>query len=233
MFLEVPLAGLAARQRERGDRGRAAGGDRRRRPATSPARRRSTPPTSASTRSSPSAAGNELLLAFTDWILEVLQPQLIANISAARRRRGDPAPARATSSARSGAVSRRRPRRRCARTSRICATFTDAAHVELRAASSSHSWIAAHAAGPSVTGTPVADVAQAVLAVEQHAGRPTARRRRRRIAAIMRRQARAARPGRGAAGVQRDVAAVPAADEVRGLRAGRGQRDRLAVTARG
>jgi DNA-binding FadR family transcriptional regulator len=27
------------------------------------------------------AAGNELLLAFTGWILEVLQPQLIANIT--------------------------------------------------------------------------------------------------------------------------------------------------------
>ena len=53
MFLEVPLAGLAAANAERGDRRRAAGGDRRGRRATSPGRRRSTTPTSASTRSSP------------------------------------------------------------------------------------------------------------------------------------------------------------------------------------
>ena len=78
MFLEVPLAGPRRGQRHRGDRGGAAGRDRRGRRHTGRARRRSTRPTSASTRSSPRAAGNELLLAFTGWILEVLQPQLIA-----------------------------------------------------------------------------------------------------------------------------------------------------------
>ena len=81
MFLEVPLAGLAAANADRGDRRRAAGGDRRGRRATSPG----TPPFNDADKRFhqilAEAAGNELLLAFTGWILEVLQPQLIAKIS--------------------------------------------------------------------------------------------------------------------------------------------------------
>src|SRR3954470_6141155 len=80
MFLEVPLAGLAAAN---------AG------PATADELQAAIDDASGHVPGTPSfnaadkrfhqilagAAGNELLLAFTDWILDVLQPQLIANIA--------------------------------------------------------------------------------------------------------------------------------------------------------
>ncbi len=60
------------------------------------------------------------------------------------------------------------------------------------------------------------DVGDPVLAVEHHRRRPTARRRRARSRRDHPRDAGAGRPGRGAAGVQRDVPHVPAAHEVGG-----------------
>jgi DNA-binding FadR family transcriptional regulator len=80
MFLEVPLAGLAA-----------ANGD----DETAAALQAAIDEASGHEPGTPSfnaadkrfhqilarAAGNELLLAFTDWILEILQPQLVANIA--------------------------------------------------------------------------------------------------------------------------------------------------------
>src|SRR3954471_17771943 len=80
LFLEVPLAGLAATNagdetaaEPQGALDDATGHD----PGT--------PPFNAADKrfhqSLARAAGNELLLAFTDWILDVLQPQLIADIS--------------------------------------------------------------------------------------------------------------------------------------------------------
>ena len=81
MFLEVPLAGLAA-----------ANADEETAAALQAAideaadHEPGTPPfNEADTRFHQilaRAAGNELLLAFTGWILDVLQPQLIASISA-------------------------------------------------------------------------------------------------------------------------------------------------------
>jgi GntR family transcriptional regulator, transcriptional repressor for pyruvate dehydrogenase complex len=79
MFLEVPLAGLAASHAD---------------PSTADDLQAAIDEASAHRPGTPAfneadkrfhqilarAAGNELLLAFTDWILEVLQPQLIASI---------------------------------------------------------------------------------------------------------------------------------------------------------
>ena len=78
MFLEVPLAGLAAANASEDTAARAAGGDRRGRGprARHPAvqrRRQALPP---DPRRAPRATS--CCCAFTDWILEVLQPQLIA-----------------------------------------------------------------------------------------------------------------------------------------------------------
>ena len=92
MFLEVPLAGLAAANADRGDRGRAAGGDRRgRRPRTGHAavqrRRQALPPDPRPRRRQRAAAG-----------VHRLDPRGAAAAAdredrPARGRRGDPAPA--------------------------------------------------------------------------------------------------------------------------------------------
>jgi len=80
MFLEVPLAGLAAANGS-DDVAAALQGAIDDASGHEPG----TPPFNAADKRFHQilarAAGNELLLAFTDWILEVLQPQLIANIS--------------------------------------------------------------------------------------------------------------------------------------------------------
>jgi DNA-binding FadR family transcriptional regulator len=80
MFLEVPLAGLAAANatRETAAALQAAIDD-------AADHQPGTPPFNDADerfhQTLAAAAGNELLLAFTGWILEVLQPQLIADIS--------------------------------------------------------------------------------------------------------------------------------------------------------
>src|SRR3954462_4070794 len=80
MFLEVPLAGLAAANAGEGTAAPP--------PAAieeAPGHEPGTPPFNAADKRFHQilarAAGNDLLLAFTDWILDVLQPQLIAEIS--------------------------------------------------------------------------------------------------------------------------------------------------------
>ena len=170
MFLEVPLAGLAAANARRGDRGRRC----RRRSTTPPAtsrdaavqrRRQALPPDPRPRRRQRAAAG-----------VHRLDPRGAAAAAdrehlRARGRRRDPAPARATSSARSSAVSQRRRRRRCARTSRTCATFSEAADCSSSGAQlplldrldAARAERDRHAGG---------DVVQPVLAVEQHARDP-------------------------------------------------------------
>ena len=80
---EVPLAGLAARNAAGRNGRRAADGDRRGRRCIARIRRpnRSAPRTPGSTaRCWRVTAGNRLLLAFTSWMIDVLQPSLIATI---------------------------------------------------------------------------------------------------------------------------------------------------------
>ena len=170
MFLEVPLAGLAAANAtEETAAALQAAIDEAAEPRAGDAavQRR---PTSASTRSSPRAAGNELLLAFTGWILEVLQPQLIAKISAARGRRRDPAPAprhpargapppvrgRGARDARAHRVPEGHSARRVAQRREL---------VRRRAPTRAP---ARRRAGRARTGTPSGDVDEPVLAVKQH-----------------------------------------------------------------
>src|SRR3954451_15391019 len=80
MFLEVPLAGLAA-----ANAGETTAAELQAAIDAATGHPPATPPFNAADKRFHQilarAAGNELLLAFTDWILEVLQPQLIANIS--------------------------------------------------------------------------------------------------------------------------------------------------------
>ena len=80
---------------QRGRRRRATASRRRSRPrsATSPGPRRSTPRTAASTRSSPRPRATTCCARSPRWILEVLQPTLVAHISVERRRGRDPCPA--------------------------------------------------------------------------------------------------------------------------------------------
>ncbi len=80
MFLEVPLAGLAAT-----NAGTTTADELQAAIDEATGHEPGTPPFNAADKRFHQilarAAGNELLLAFTDWILEVLQPQLIADIS--------------------------------------------------------------------------------------------------------------------------------------------------------
>ena len=236
MFLEVPLAGLAAANARRGDRGRAAGGDRRRRRprarhAAVQRRRQALPPDPRRGRRQRAAAR-----------VHRLDPRGAAAAAdrehlPARGRRARSCASTATSSARSAAVSPRPPssamRAHIAYLLRRFTAATREASAPVRAASgaSSHSWIArtpprperapARRARRRMPYSPSSSTSDAD---------PRLRRRRRRSAPTIARHPGAARPGRGAAGVQRDVAAVPVADEVVGLGAlRRGQRHRLAV----
>src|SRR3954464_4927853 len=80
MFLEVPLAGLAA-----ANAGEDTAAELQAAIDDASGHKPGTPPFNAADKrfhqTLARAAGNELLLAFTDWILDVLQPQLIADIS--------------------------------------------------------------------------------------------------------------------------------------------------------
>src|SRR6478736_7242601 len=80
MFLEVPLAGLAA-----ANAGETTAAELQAAIDDATGHEPGTPSFNAADKRFHQvlarAAGNELLLAFTDWILEVLQPQLIVSIS--------------------------------------------------------------------------------------------------------------------------------------------------------
>jgi DNA-binding FadR family transcriptional regulator len=80
MFLEVPLAGLAA-----ANASEQTAADLQAAIDEASGHEPGTPPFNAADKrfhqTLARAAGNDLLLAFTDWILDVLQPQLIADIS--------------------------------------------------------------------------------------------------------------------------------------------------------
>src|SRR4051794_23365212 len=80
LFLEVPLAGLAAT-----NAGETTAAELQAAIDDARGHEPGTPPFNAADKrfhqTLARAAGNELLLAFTDWILDVLQPQLIADIS--------------------------------------------------------------------------------------------------------------------------------------------------------
>ena len=234
-----------AQRRRRGDRA-ARGGDRRgvgHQPGTRAVQRAD----SRFHQILAEAAGNDLLRALTAWILEVLQPSLVARIAGrVEPRRSSPSTAR--SSARCAGTSARRPRRRCGahrvpgrrpkridRGSRVADRAPPRGRPLRRAGASasvrSHSWMP-HAAVAERDPQGHRHAVDAVLAREDHRRGPQ-------VAARWPEQRGdhagdhvARRPGRGPARVQRHVARVPVADEVlggRALLAGKGHR--LAVDA--
>ena len=200
------------------------------------------------------AVGNELLLAFTGWTLDVLQPSLIVADRRPRQARGHPRPAPRDLRAVRPPPAPGGASRRCRRTSSTCTTCcTDRAapapdHGSPSAAAAARTrppaactpparraqlplLDPAHAAAAERDRHAERDAGHPVLALEQHRGGPQ-------LLGVAGqrgdhpRHAVAGRPGRGAPGVQRHVAPVPAAQEVLRLLLLRGrERDRLAADA--